>query len=91
MVAPQSCDEADQIHGEASNLDVDMEGMDHVNEDSLVTDESIDEQRESATATATTEEEEALYDPAECTGDDELQENELTTTVQPEVGTTGCI
>lgn len=82
VIAPQSSDEADQIHCEADDLDVDLEGMDHVNEDSLVTDESTDEHRELA---VTTEEEEPLYDPADVTGDEESQEQEVSVAAQPEV------
>lgn len=82
VIASQSSDEADQIHCEADDLDVDLEGMDHVNEDSLVTDESTDEHREMA---VTTEEEEPLYDPADVTGDEESQEQEVSVAAQPEV------
>ena len=60
-----------------------MEGMDHVNEDSFMTDESIEEQRET-TATGT-DEGEALYDPAEITSVEESQESQIETAPQLEV------
>ena len=64
-----------------------MEGMDHVNEDSFMTDESIEEQRET-TATGT-DEGEALYDPAEITSVEESQESQTETAPQLEVSTYG--
>ena len=84
VVAPQSSDQEEQLRGEeAADLDVDMEGMDHVNEDSFMTDESIEEQRET-TATGT-DEGEALYDPAEITSVEESQESQIETAPQLEV------
>ena len=81
VVASQSSDEAD--HCEATDLDVDMEGMDHVNEDSFITDESTDEQK--GMAVTTESEEDLLYDPAEVTDGEELQENQVSTPAQPQV------
>ena len=83
VVAPQSSEQEEQLGGEeAADLDVDMEGMDHVNEDSFMTDESIEEQRET---TATGTDGEALYDPAECTSVEESQESQIETAPQLEV------
>lgn len=62
-----------------------MEGMDHVNEDSFMTDESIEEQRETTVTGA--DEGEALYDPAECTSVEESQESQIETAPQLEVST----
>ena len=62
-----------------------MEGMDHVNEDSFMTDESIEEQRE--TTVTGTDEGETLYDPAECTSVEESQESQIETAPQLEVST----
>ena len=83
MIAPQSSDVADQIHVDAAaDLDESMESMDHVNEDSLIADDSIDEQRGALT---TTEEEDLLYDPAEDTAFYESQDDQQLTAAQPEV------
>ena len=86
MVASQSSDEAD--HCEATDLDVDVDGMEHVNEDSFITDESIDEQK--AMFTSTESEEDLLYDPADITGGDELQENQPLMAAGPQVSRMLC-
>jgi len=61
VVAPQDTDEASQMTHEAADLDVSMENMENLNDDSLVT-ESGDEQRD--TAMTPEEEEELLSDHA---------------------------
>ena len=88
MLASQSSDEADDIQCEAADLDVDLEGMEQLNEDSLLADESTEENTGMGT---TTDEEDILYDPAEVTGGDEDEEKEALTAAQPQVGGMGHV
>ena len=78
MVAPQGTDEAAQISCEAADLDVSMENMEHMNDDSLVT-ESGDEQRD--TAMTPEEEDELLSDHGEQAGIGELSGNDLSLSI----------
>lgn len=80
MVAPQGTDEAAQLqmNCEAADLDVSMENMEHLNDDSLVT-ESGDEQRD--TSMTPEEEEELLSDHAEQAGIEESSGNELSLSI----------
>lgn len=79
MVAPQGTDEEAQISCEAADLDVSMENMEHMNDDSLVT-ESGDEQRDAAMTPE--EEDELLCDQAEQAGiGDDLSGNDLSLSI----------
>lgn len=78
MVAPEGTDEAAQMTCEAADLDVSMENMEHLNDDSLVT-ESGDEQRD--TTMTPEEEEELLSDHAEQAGIGEYSGNDLSLSI----------
>lgn len=80
VVAPESTDEAAhlQINYDAAEIDVNMENIEHMNDDSLLTEESFDEQQDS---TLMTEEEELSYHHAEQAGVDESSGNELTLSI----------
>ncbi|XP_068682348.1 DNA ligase 1-like isoform X2 [Montipora foliosa] len=69
-----SSEEAEQIHCEPPDLDVDMDGLDQVNDDSFLADESVEEQK--GIVSTTEEEDNNLYDPAEITAVDDLLETE---------------
>ena len=69
-----SSEEAEQIHCEPTDLDVDMDGLDQVNDDSFLADESVEEQK--GIVSTTEEEDNNLYDPAEITAVDDLLETE---------------
>lgn len=86
VVASQSSDEAE--HCEATDLDVDLDDMEHVNEDSFITAESTDEQK--AMFSTAESEEDLLYDPADITGGDELQENQPSMVAEPQVSRMFC-
>lgn len=88
MLASQSSDEADDIQCETADLDVDLDGLEQLNEDSLLADESTEENTGMGT---TTDEEDILYDPAEITGADEDEEKQAETTADPQVGDTGHV
>lgn len=80
VVAPESTDEAahSQINYDAADIDVNMENIEHMNDDSLLTEESFDEQQDS---TLMTEEEELSYHHAEQAAVDEPSGNELTLSI----------
>lgn len=78
MVAPQGTDEAAQLTCEAADLDESMENLEHMNDDSLVT-ESGDEQRD--TAMTPEEEEELLSDHVEQAGIEESSGNDLSLSI----------
>jgi len=78
VVAPQDTDEASQMTHEAADLDVSMENMEHLNDDSLMT-ESGDEQRD--TAMTPEEEEELLSDNAVQAGVEEYSGDDLSLSV----------
>jgi len=78
VVAPQGTDEAAQLTCEAADLDESMENLEHMNDDSLVT-ESGDEQRD--TIMTPEEEEELLSDHAEQAGIEESSGNDLSVSI----------
>lgn len=81
MVAPQSTDEAAQLHinCEAHDVvDLDFGDIEHMNDDSLLTEEGEDELLGTPMAT---EVEELNDDPAEQTGVEESPANELTLSI----------
>ncbi|XP_020608100.1 uncharacterized protein LOC110046740 isoform X2 [Orbicella faveolata] len=78
VVAPEGTDEAAQMTCEAADLDVSMENMEHLNDDSLVT-ESGDEQRD--TTMTPEEEEELLSDHAEQAGIGEYSGNDVSLSI----------
>jgi len=78
VVAPQGTDEAAQLTCEAADLDESMENLEHMNDDSLVT-ESGDEQRD--TIMTPEEEEELLSDHAEQAGVEEPSGNDLSVSI----------
>lgn len=90
VVAPDQTDEGAQlqINCEAAEVDINLENMEHMNDDSLLTEESFDEQRDAALMT---EQEELLYDHAEQAGVDESPGNELTLSIiAPQLDVSTC-
>ncbi|XP_078349676.1 uncharacterized protein LOC144634553 isoform X2 [Oculina patagonica] len=67
-----------QFNCEAAEVDVTMENMEHMNDDSLLTEDSFEEQRDAALIT---EQEELSYDHAELAGVDDTSGNELTLSI----------
>lgn len=77
-----------QFNCEAAEVDVTMENMEHMNDDSLLTEDSFDEQRDAALIT---EQEELSYDHAELAGVDDTSGNELTLSIiAPQLDVSTC-